>query len=987
MKNFFKACIASLLCIFLGWPNNSNAQIEIQQVDAETLINDILAGPGVQIFNVTTTGNAIQWGSFNNGTSVDLSLNRGIMMTTGSIPEQIPDMNGPATNFMSTGVLGGVQNDADLNAILQSFGVNQGTRDVAVIEFDFIPAGQFIKFNYIFGSEEYNEFVCDQFFDVFGFFLSGPGINGPFLGNSVNLAIVPETNPPLPVGINTINNGVNGSGDQFCPPNGLANAQYFVDNVNSNVFAIDGYTRTLVAEANVECNQIYHIRLVLADGFDNIYDSFVFLEAESFESNVPTLTSSNLLPDSSIVEGCSPAILTFTRTDIDSALAIPINLGGTAINGEDYTGVPDTLFFQPGESTITVELQAIQDNLDEPVETVIISFTFINECGNDIEIVEIIKIRDEYQLEVSSSDSTINCPDPEFPLEVLVTGGYPPYNYEWQHTTENSGSLTFNITATDTFYVRITDILDCSFVEIFDTIIVTVNYDAMTSVTQDTVVCPGATLTFGTIFENGVEPYTIEWVDFGLVDSITVTPDVTSYYEYTITDGCGETITDSANVFLPAGPPILTISGLLFNTSVVEGCVNANLTFTRSNPVGLVEVPITYSGTATFGEDYTGLPELLIFEPGQSSVQFVLEAELDGLTEAVETIIISYDYTDECGQEYFTEETIQIIDEYELTFNSPDLVIDCPSDQVTVFVEVSGGFPPYTYEWSFNNLITPSINVPITESTSFIVTFSDSLNCPFSTITDTVTVELTYVPLTSITTDTTVCPGTTLSLTASIENGLAPYSTNWEGFGVNDTLVVTPVDSTNFLYTLSDACGFTITDSVIVLIPISDTLEVTTTDTTICKGQLAILFGNAINGYGDNVYVWTGPPEIVVFNDSISNVTPATTSTYILTVTDKCNNSVSSELTVTVDPCELVVGTAFSPNSDGVNDFFEIDFIEFYPNNTLYIFNRWGKKLLEEKAYKNTWNGDNVPSGTYFYILDPGDGTTIQRGTFMIFKD
>lgn len=83
-------------------------------------------------------------------------------------------------------------------------------RCVAVLEFDFIPTGDSISFRFVFGSEEYPEYVCSQYNDVFGFFLSGPGIDGSFTNNAINLGVLP--NSTVPIAINTVNSGAPGVG-------------------------------------------------------------------------------------------------------------------------------------------------------------------------------------------------------------------------------------------------------------------------------------------------------------------------------------------------------------------------------------------------------------------------------------------------------------------------------------------------------------------------------------------------------------------------------------------------------------------------------------------------------------------------------------------------------------------------------------------------------------------------------------------------------
>jgi len=121
--------------------------------------------------------------------------------------------------------------------------------------------------------------------------------------------------------------------------------------------------------------------------------------------------------------------------------------------------------------------------------------------------------------------------------------------------------------------------------------------------------------------------------------------------------------------------------------------------------------------------------------------------------------------------------------------------------------------------------------------------------------------------------------------------------------------------------------------------------------------------------------------KVQITNDGMIIYTPshnycgADQIKYELCGTGGCVNAV---IYITVDCQNLVVHNAFSPNSDGVNDNFVIENIELYPNNDLQIFNRWGTQVLNIKGYKNdwngNWNGNNLPDGTYFYILNDGEG-------------
>jgi gliding motility-associated-like protein len=103
------------------------------------------------------------------------------------------------------------------------------------------------------------------------------------------------------------------------------------------------------------------------------------------------------------------------------------------------------------------------------------------------------------------------------------------------------------------------------------------------------------------------------------------------------------------------------------------------------------------------------------------------------------------------------------------------------------------------------------------------------------------------------------------------------------------------------------------------------------------------------------------------------------------------SNNVSS---ITLTPVTFNIPEGFSPNNDGVNDLFVIRGIDYFSDNTFTIFNRWGNKVFSASPYENTWDGtstsglkvggDQLPVGTYFYILDLGDGSDVYKGTIYL---
>jgi|TARA_B100001964_G_scaffold187923_1_gene209101 gliding motility-associated-like protein len=308
VKNIYHILIA----IFLFY-QSSSAQITIDKTapyDSPTwLVDNILLGGGVVASNYSYQGDSMQIGFFN-AINTNLGLDSGIVMATGDIDMLDPNFTGFGANPPNTVI------DPDLLAVANSVPpligqtfIVSSINDVAILEFDFIPTSDTVKFRYVFGSQEYHTFENTQYNDVFGFFLSGPGIIGPYSSppihpnGSINLAIVPNSNPPLPITISSVHNGQNGA---ITP----LNAQYFIDNSSlSFINDADGYTTVLTALAAVQCGQNYHIRLAIADGSDQGLSSYVWLEAGSFSS--PTLDiADNMSIDSTFMEiPCNASII------------------------------------------------------------------------------------------------------------------------------------------------------------------------------------------------------------------------------------------------------------------------------------------------------------------------------------------------------------------------------------------------------------------------------------------------------------------------------------------------------------------------------------------------------------------------------------------------------------------------------------------------------------------------------------------------------
>jgi len=211
-----------------------------------------LVGTGVTVTNVTYTGASAASGYFSGGTAAGIGIESGIVLTSG----HASNLNG--TSNTSDGITG--DNDLGGTSYLNALVPGYTTYDATVLAFDFVSEGNSAYFAYVFGSEEYNEYVNSSYNDVFGFFVDGTAV-------SDNVALIPGTTTA--VAINNVNNG--------------SYSQYYNDNDPSDTtvpyaFEYDGFTDPFVASIEgLTPGSTHHLTLAIADSGDYVLDSGVFL--------------------------------------------------------------------------------------------------------------------------------------------------------------------------------------------------------------------------------------------------------------------------------------------------------------------------------------------------------------------------------------------------------------------------------------------------------------------------------------------------------------------------------------------------------------------------------------------------------------------------------------------------------------------------------------------------------------------------------------
>ncbi len=440
------------------------AQIVIDNsLTPQEFVEQILVGTGVSVSNVTYNGQAnapggqVAIGSFTSANTI-LPLANGLVLASGGV-NQIPT----GSTIFDPG--SGLSGDPDLLLLSGQASIN----DYSILEFDFVPLGDTIKFDFVFGSTEYASYTCTVFNDAFGFFLSGPGISGPFSNNATNLAIVPNTGGPgvegIPITINTINSGSpTGSGTAStcaaADPNWQANSIYYVDNPNATDFMFNGFTVPLTAISPVQCGQTYHIKIAIGDGTDSSLDSGVFLEGGSFTSSpfIPTLTPGpGIVGTNTILESCYNVTLNLVRTgDTTVASVVQIVASGTSTAGVDYSPVfPDSVVFPPNVGSMPITFNVPLD--PDGTETLVLALTSQTTCGettvtNTFEFI----IDSPPPLTAAGFDMNIQCGD-QLTLAPDITNGFPPFTIDWgggvlgdSITVSPIGSETFTVSITDT---------------------------------------------------------------------------------------------------------------------------------------------------------------------------------------------------------------------------------------------------------------------------------------------------------------------------------------------------------------------------------------------------------------------------------------------------------------------------------------------------------------------------------------------------------
>lgn len=894
-----------------------------------------LAGEGVTISNVSFTGNPLMAGYFlNRANRTQLGIDSGIVLTTGRARSAGAnfgvDGNGvtPAINVdASTGW--NLPGDPDLSIAIGS----NDLEDACVLEFDFTPLGDSIRFNYVFSSEEYSPgFVC-QYNDVFAFFISGPGITG-----MKNIALIPNTN--IPVSIFNVNDVPGGA----CPNN----QQYYTDNSANLYFTHDGHTTVFTAKEKVQPCQVYHLKLVLADAGDDLFDTGVFLQARSLVSNtfgITNLPQTDASGNSYLVEGCATGAFNITRPRKDPfPLTISLSYTGTADPLTDLQPLPFAVTIPAFDSVVTVDVIPLIDNLPEGIEVLKVYALAGCTAGTPTDST-IIQLRD-YDILSLSPDTARICRGNS--VQLLASPGYS--QYQWNADPTLSNLLIPNPVASPvqpaTTYICTATEGTC---RAQDSVFVSMKKASLLSKTD--VNCRGAAS--GTITAEAgagwISPvqYSLDGVNWQNSNLFTNLP-VGNYWVKVKDADC----TDSIMVTINQAYPDLSVQGTVITAAGCSGAPDGQVQLNGAG--GKAPYQFSVNGNAFQVTPFFNLTE--------GSYQFSIKDDNGCITDITYAVPLNNTVTVDAG----TETAI------------------CEGTSYQMQAVSNGDSFSWNPATSLNN---PSLLNPVAspaDTTWFFLTATTGI-CNRK---DSVRINVWPAPVHDAGPDIADCFGKLLTL-----HGAGGTAFQWSPstYFTGSSSIADPqfkaTASITYFLTVTDFRGCTSLQPDDVYVKVTPAVRVSAgPDTVAAINQPVQLNATELSAAGVIQWNWTGSQYLS--NPAIAD--PVATLPFDIrymvtgTTAEGCEGTDEIVIKVYKGP-EIYIPSGFTPDGNGLNDIlyaFPVGIREF---RFFRVFNRWGQLVFQTrepgKGWDGTFNGTKQPTGTFVWMAEAVDyqGRIINR--------
>jgi gliding motility-associated-like protein len=1007
-----------LCCLVSGLTSFSQLIIQNNQTAEE--MAGFMTGKGVKILNAQLSGANSSHGIFRSN-NTGLGMDSGIILTTGLSYSALSFQIGadrPAQEFANSN--NGTRGDADLEALIRNL---RNTFDACTLEFDFIPIGDSIEFNFLFGSEEYPEFNCSEFNDIFAFLISGPGFSKP-----KNIALVPGTN--VPVAINTINDGTVNPKDNIRICNlfgpGSPFTDYYTDNSANYYVVYDGLTKKLSVKASVRPCQTYHLKLCIADIGDGYYDSGVFIEANSFNSKLATISpvaSTDINGSIYLVEGCEKGKLRIGIPKISTqAQSFGLDFAGTAQIGSDINSLPLTVTVPAGDSVAEILLEASQDNLTEGIENVKL-FLYSSTCQGS-QIIDSCEffIRDYKELNATPTSAGI-CNNQTVQLNVMETNFT---SFAWKPRAGLSDSTIRNPIATPSastvYYITASETPTCKGL---DSVIVYQKTAGSIKINKKDISCRGDDGQIVLSPEPGwINPmYSFNGATFSGVNVFTnLMPGI---YPIDIKDdaGCSTRLTVElirledvslswsvvpANCFGTKGKLLVTpIDGRAPFRYSLDG-INFQPDSAFSVPEGSYTVYVQDDAGCTANT----VASVLKDSPIRVSTQISADScrgLMDGNVVVSATGGSNNYYSYSIGNTIYSNNQLKLAagsyiiavkDDKDCFTSIPvvvplknTIVVDAGKDTTIcegISIAIASSSNANRFNWMpGNTLSNDSVLSPVA---SPVTTTMYTLTAKAGLCERTTSLVITVLPAPPVSAgeDASICYGKSASLNATGANRFEWSPLYYLSSPVIANPVVSPRRTTDyFVRTIGEnGCRSTTADTVKVTV-IPSVKAFAGNDTTIAIGQTLQLMGS-----GGDRYQWWPPTYLSdpsLFNPTVNLNQPFT---YYLTVTsaNDCVGKDTINIKVYKGP-DIYVPNAFTPDNNGSNETLKIIAVGLGRLEYFKIFNRLGGQVFSTNNANKGWDGNiqwqKQASGTYIWIVKGTDylgKPIIKKGSLLLIR-
>jgi gliding motility-associated-like protein len=544
-------------------------------------------------------------------------------------------------------------------------------------------------------------------------------------------------------------------------------------------------------------------------------------------------------------------------------------------------------------------------------------------------------------------------------IDINVSGGTSGYTFLWSNaqTTEDLSAVSAG-----TYTVTITDANGCNILNSANLVTLigapNVNVDL-----QSNISCNGGTNgTINISTNGGTQPYQFLWSNNQTTEDISGLNAGT--YVVTISDAFGCVISSSAITLTE--PAILTAS----NTTLNLQCNNL--------ATGEINVTVL-GGTSPYSYSWSNgnlTQNLTNINAGNYAVSIT---DANGCTTSLSSIQI-------------TEPTAIIVN------NISTIDASCGLNDGSIGLDVSGGTTGYNYLWS-NGETNEDINSLAGGTYTLVVT--DANNCTVSSS----AINLNATPAVNVSSSSTneLC-NTPQSGTANVtvNTGTGPYVYTWSNGETSSSL--SNLSSGTYLVTVTDADNCTATSSTSVSTPFQPNNQAfvspsNAVDTTVSWGDVITLIGNNDQSAQGVTYSWTfnGPSAVNFSNQTgiSTNINPDEDGIYqfILTSTSADGCISVDTVFITVEATDPMIPTAFSPNSDGINEIFEVLNLDKQFLTEFTVYDRWGQKVFDDKDkgfWDGTFNSVLQPRDVYMYVISwknaSGDVDIIKRGQVTLMR-